>query len=95
MTVLRDQNQQGPQLQHPPLPLRKHFQMLPPCCRTVRGNARQAKRKSRRDGGDLLEDGAGMGAGGCSKGWLTSPKKIKTSVLIRPASGNEHLIFKI
>lgn len=61
MTVLRVLNQHGPQLQQSLLPLGKHFQMLPPCCRTVRGNARQAKRKSRRDGGDLLQDK------GCSK----------------------------
>lgn len=52
------QTQHVPRLQHPE---RKHFQMLPSCCRTARGNARQAKRKSSRDGGDPLEDR------GCSK----------------------------
>lgn len=57
MRGLSVQNQHGPQLQHSPLPLRKHFQMLSPCYGTVRGNTKQAKRKSRRDVGDHLDDG--------------------------------------
>lgn len=70
------QNQHGPQLQHSPLPLRKYFQVRSPCCRTVGGNTKQAKRKNRRDGGDHLEDREYI------TGLLMSHK---ASILISPA----------
>lgn len=61
---------------HSPLPLSKHFQMLPSCCRTVGGNTKQAERKSRKDGGDV-EDGGGM-----EWGHLNVPRGCKASLLV-------------